>query len=173
MPGEINTAQLEAGILSADAAGRALFATGVIDAATFLDAVAAGAVTNTALASGAGVGALLTAGLGGSDSILESETATHTLVAAHGSKDRACLVVVVVDEVFATGDTSQTVIEIGETDNVNKCMANTVLVDAALASVWVFAFTNTATKAIIATSVAAAGTGTGGCSITVLAIPTT
>ena len=173
MAGELNTLQLEAGILSADADGRALFAADVLDAATFLSAVDAGAITNVALASGAGVGALLTAGLGGSDSIVKTDTATHTLVAAHGSKDRACLVLVVVDEVFATGDTSQTVLEIGEADTVNKCMANTVLVDAAADSVWAFAFTNTATKAIVATSVAAAGTGTGGASVTVLAIPTT
>jgi len=137
-------------------------------------AIGAGKVTSAMLESGAGVAAVLTAGLGGSDSIVKTDTATHTLVAAHGTKDRACLVVVYVDEAFANGDTTATVVEVGETDTVNKCIANTLLVDGVAAgTVYTRAFTNTATKAIIATTTAAAGTGTGGCTITVLAIPTT
>ena len=52
-------------------------------------------------------------------------------------------------------------------------MAGTVLDTEAAGTVLAFAFTNTATKKIIATCTAAVGDATGGCSITVLAIPTT
>lgn len=130
-------------------------------------------VTSAKLSAGAGVAALLTAGLGGSHSILKTEAATHTIVAAHGTKDRACLVLVVVDETYAVGTGTLPTVQIGETDTINKCMADTVLDTEAAGTVLAFAFTNTATKAIIATSTAAVGNSTGGCSITVLAIPTT
>jgi cytochrome c-type biogenesis protein CcmE len=149
-------------------------------AATFTDLTASGTVslpaaciTSANLASGAGVAALLTAGLGGSDSYVKTDTGAQTLVAADATKDRAVLIVVVVDEVFATGDTSQTVVTVGEADTPAKFMADSVLVDAAAGTVFVFAGTNTATKAITATITAAVGTGTGGCTVTVLAIPTT
>lgn len=136
--------------------------------------IGAGKVTSAMLESGAGVAALLTAGLGGSDAIIKSETGSHTLVAAHGTKDRACLVVAVVTEAFATGDTSRTIITVGEADTPDKLWAATTFPNGlALGTVLVGAFTNTATKAITATSTAAAGTGTGGVAITVLAIPTT
>lgn len=50
-PGSITTEMLEAGILSADADGRALFAAGVLNAATFASAVADLAVTAAKLAA--------------------------------------------------------------------------------------------------------------------------
>ena len=133
-----------------------------------------GAVTGAKFAAGAGVAAILSAGLGGSDAIINSETATHTLVAAHATKDRAVLVVATVTEAFATGDTSRTLITVGEADTPDKMWAATVFPDGlAINTVLVGAFTNLATKAITATSTAAAGTGTGGVAITVIAIPTT
>lgn len=119
------------------------------------------------------VASLLTSALGGSHSVIKSETGTHTVVAAHGSKDRACVAVGIVDETFANGDTSQTVVELGETDTIDKMWDHTKFVNAAAGTVFVGAFTNTATKAIVATSTAAAGTGTGGVTFVVLAIPTT
>lgn len=132
-----------------------------------------GNVTSAKLASGAGVAALLTAGLGGSVSVTKTSAATDTIVAAHGSKDRACLVLVVVDETYAVGTGTLPTVKIGETDTVEKAMAATVLDTEAAGTVLAFAFTNTSTKAIIATTTAAVGNSTGGCSITVLAIPTT
>jgi len=137
-------------------------------------AIGDGKVTNAMLANGAGVGALLTAGLGGSLSVIKSETDTHTVVAADATKDRACLVVAIVDEAFATGDTSRTIITVGEADTPDKMWAATKFPDGlAAGTVFVGAFTNTATKAITITSTAAARTGTGGVTIIVLAIPTT
>jgi len=151
-------------------AGALTIANNAITTAKILDAN----VTAAKLANGAGVAALLTAGLGGSDSIIKSETGSHTLVAAHGTKDRACIVVAVVTEAFATGDTSRTIITVGEADTPDKMWAATVFPNGlALGTVLVGAFTNSATKAITATSTAAAGTGTGAVAITVLAIPTT
>ena len=130
-------------------------------------------VTSAKLASGAGVAALLTAGLGGSVSCVKTDAATKTIVAAHGTKDRACLVLVVVDETYAIGTGTLPTVEIGEDDTIDKCMAHTVLDTEAAGTVLAFAFTNTSTKKIIATATAAVGNATGGCSITVLAIPTT
>ncbi|HPC33974.1 MAG TPA: hypothetical protein PL061_13540 [Syntrophales bacterium] len=136
-------------------------------------AIGAGKVTNAMLANGAGVAALLTAGLGGSVSVTKTDAATTTIVAAHDTKDRACLVLVVVDETYDVGTGTLPTVKIGEDDNIEKAMAATVLDTEAAGTVLAFAFTNTATKKIIVTTTAAVGDATGGCSITVLAIPTT
>lgn len=136
-------------------------------------AIGATKVTSAMLANGAGVASLLTAGLGGSGSVLKTDTLTHTLVAAHGSKDRACIVMVVVDETYAVGTGTLPALVIGEADTTNKFMTAGTLDTEAAGTVLFFAGTNTATKAITATSTAAVGNATGGCSITVLAIPTT
>lgn len=136
-------------------------------------AIGAGKVTSSMLANGAGVAALLTAGLGGSVSVTKTSAATDTVVAAHGTKDRACLVLVVVDETYDAGTGALPTVKIGEDDTIEKCMAGTVLDTEAAGTVLAFAFTNTAEKKIIVTTTAAEGDATGGCSITVLAIPTT
>ena len=125
------------------------------------------------LANGAGLAALLTAGLGGTVSVVKTATATTTIVAAHATKDRAVIIAVTVDETFADVGGLQTTITIGETTTLNKFMPITTLVNAAAGTVWLFGGTNTATKAISVTSVARTITGTGGISIAVLAIPTT
>ncbi len=136
-------------------------------------AIGAGKVTSAMLANGAGVAALLTAGLGGSVKVTKADAATITIVAANATKDRACLVLVVVDETYAIGTGTLPTVKIGEDDTVEKCMAATVLDTKAAGTVLAFAFTNTAMKKIIVTTTAAVGDATGGCSITVLAIPTT
>jgi hypothetical protein len=80
---------------------------------------------------------------------------------------------VVVDETYAVGTGTLPALVIGEADTTNKFMAAGTLDTEAAGAVLFFAGTNTATKAITATSTAAVGNATGGCSITVLAIPTT
>ena len=132
-----------------------------------------GTITSAMLANGAGVAALLSSGLGGSVKVTNADAATTTIVAANATKDRACLVLVVVDETYAIGTGTLPTVEIGEDDTIDKCMAHTVLDTKAAGTVLAFAFTNTATKKIIVTTTAAVGNATGGCSITVLAIPTT
>ena len=136
-------------------------------------AIGAGKVTNAMLANGAGVGALLTAGLGGSLSVTKTSAATDTIVAANATKDRAVIVLVIVDETYAAGTGTLPTVKIGEDDAIEKAMAATVLDTEAAGTVLAFAFTNTATKKIIATTTAAEGDATGGCSIIVLALPTT
>jgi hypothetical protein len=131
------------------------------------------AVTSAKLANGAGVAALLTAGLGGSVSVTKTDAATTTIVAANAGKDRACIVLVTVDETYAVGTGTLPTVKIGEDNTIEKCMAATVLDTEVSGTVLVFAFTNLATKKIIVTTTAAIGNSTGGCSITVLAIPTT
>ena len=132
-----------------------------------------GNVTAAKLANGAGVAALLTAGLGGSVNVLKTSAATTTIVAANATKARACLVLVVVDETYAVGTGTLPTVKIGEDDTIEKCVAATVLTNQAAGTVLAYAFTNLATKKIIVTTTAAIGNSTGGCSITVLAIPTT
>jgi len=127
----------------------------------------------TTTPSNTGVAALLTAGLGGSVSVTKISAATDTVIAAHATKARACLVFVSVDETYAVGTGTLPTVKIGETDTIEKCMAATVLDTEAAGVVLAFAFTNTATKAIIVTTTAAVGNATGGCTVTVLAIPAT
>ena len=159
----------------ADGAGAEQILTGDVTVTNGgVTAIGAGKVTSAMLADGAGVAALLTAGLGGSVSVTKTDAATTTIVAAHDTKDRACLVLVVVDETYDVGTTGTLpTVKIGEDDAIEKCMAGTVLNTEAAGTVLAFAFTNTAKKKIIVTTTAAVGDATGGCSITVLAIPTT
>lgn len=153
---EVNTASLKLG------------ATGATVAVT-----ATAAQLNALASSSAGLAALLASGLGASAAFLKTDAATTTLMAAHGTKDRACLVVVHVDETYDIGTGELPTVKIGEDDAVEKCMAATVLDTEAAGTVLVFAFTNTAMKKIIVTTTAAVGDATGGCTVTVLAIPTT
>lgn len=134
-------------------------------------AIGSAKVTSAMLASGAGVAALVTAGLGNSATYIKTDTGTKTLLAANSTKDRGVLVLVHIDETFATGDTSQLILKIGEADTIEKAAAAAVFTDAAAGANFVFGFVNTSTKAILATLTAAVGTGTGGASITVLALP--
>lgn len=133
----------------------------------------AGEIISAQIAGGAGVAAILAAGLGGSASFLKTSAATTTVVAAHATKDRACLVVVRVDETYAIGTGTLPTVKIGEDGTIEKCMAATVLDTEAAGTVLVYAFTNSATMKIIVTTTAAVGNATGGCTVTVLAIPTT
>lgn len=128
-------------------------------------------VTNAKLANGAGLGAIVTAGLGNSVSYTKATDGTQTILADNATKDRGVLVVAVVDEVFADGDGGQTVIEIGEEDTIDKCFDHTVLASASAGAVFCKGFLNTAGKDIIATVSKATGTGTGGASFAVLALP--
>jgi hypothetical protein len=120
-----------------------------------------------------GATALVASGLGGSHAVLKSEAGTHTVLAAHATKARACLVIVKVDEVFGIGTGTLPTVEVGEDDTIDKCMAHTVLTNQAAGTTLVYAFTNLATKKVIVTTTAAIGNSTGGCTVTVLAIPTT
>ena len=166
----------DAKIIVGNEAGKAVAVTPTGDVTvtnTGVTAIGAGKVTSSMLANGAGVAALLTAGLGGSVSVTKTDAATTTIVAAHDTKDRACLVLVVVDETYNVGTGTLPTVKIGEDGTIEKCMAGTVLDTEAAGTVLAFAFTNTATKKIIATTTAAVGDATGGCSIIVLALPTT
>jgi len=128
-------------------------------------------VTNAKLANGAGLGAIVTAGLGNSVSYTKATDGTQTILADNATKDRGVLVVAVVDEAFANGDGVQTVIEIGEEDTIDKGFDHTVLAGASAGAIFCRGFVNTAGKDIIATVSKATGTGTGGASFAVLALP--
>ena len=132
----------------------------------------AGEVKNIQMAAGAALTKLVGSDYGAVHSVTKGETATHTLLAAHPSKDRAVVVLVYVDEVFADGGGSQPVIEVGETTDIDLCFDHLKLVNAAAAGVWKFGFLNTSTRAVLITSTGAVGAGTGGVTVTVLAAPT-
>ncbi len=128
-------------------------------------------VTSGMLANGAGIAAVVTAGLGNSAAYTKATDGAQTLVAANATKGRGTLVMAVVDEAFADNGGSQTTVAIGETGTTDKGMATTVFTDAAKGAIFFAGFTNTANKDIIATVTKATGEGTGGVSVTVLALP--
>lgn len=136
-------------------------------------AIGATKVTSAMLANGAGVAALLTAGLGGSASYLKTQDATAELVAANGAKDRATLVVAVVDESFADAGGNQPTFTVGEAGTLNKFFDTTAFTGKAAGTVLVAAGTNLATKNVSVTGVKAVGAGTGGVTVTAIGIPTT
>lgn len=122
------------------------------------------------LSNSGGVASLIAGGLGASAAYIKTTNGVQTLLAADAAA-RVVLLVVRVDEVFATGDTSQTTFKFGETDTDDKYAATTLLTDAADGAVKVLAGTLTANKALLVTAVAAAGTGTGGVSVTAIILP--
>lgn len=133
--------------------------------------IGAGKVTSAMLANGAGLAAVVTAGLGNSVSYAKTDDGTKTILGDNATKDRGVLVLAVVDEAFADGDGGQTVIEIGEEATIDKGFDHTVLAGASKGAVFCRGFVNTAGKDIIATVTKATGTGTGGATFTVLALP--
>lgn len=135
--------------------------------------IGAGKVTSAMLANGAGVTSLLTAGLGGSHSVLKTEAEVHSVVALNATKARACIVLVTIDETYAAVGGVAPTIKVGETDDDNACFDVAVITNQVAGTVLAFAFVNTANKAIIITTTAATVDATGGCSVSVLAIPTT
>lgn len=133
--------------------------------------ITAGTIPVASFVNGSGLTALASAGLATSASYVKTDAGTKTLLAANATKDRGVLVVVTIDQTFATGDTSQLILKIGETDTIEKGAASATFTDATAGTRFVFGFTNTATKAILATLTAAAGTGTGAATITIIALP--
>ena len=81
------------------------------------------------------------------------------------------LVLVTINETYANVGGAQPTVKIGETGTTEKGIAAATLTGATAGSIFVAGFTNTATDAIIATLTAATVTATGGCTITVIALP--
>lgn len=158
---------IQDGAFAADTNSRALFADSFIT-----NAKLAGGITADKLANGAGLAALIAAGLGASASYDKTTNGAQTLLASDPAA-RVVLIVVVVNETFADGDTSQTVFIIGETDTTNKFAASTVFSTgpAAAGDIFILAGSLTADKALLVTGTPAAGTGTGGIDVIVFALP--
>ena len=137
-------------------------------------AIAAGAITSAKLANGAGIAALLTAGLGNARSYIKTKNDTTDLLAANATKARAVLIVVTVDETLAAGDTTAPTFSVGEESGAaDKFVTAASLATKVAGTVQVYAGTNTANKKIQVTGTTKVGTGTGGITVTVIAIPTT
>ena len=132
----------------------------------------AGEYKNAQLAAGAALGQLIGSAYGATHSVLKTEAATHVLLPLHATKDRAVIVIVYVDETYAIAAGVLPTVAVGETGTTGKGMANTVLDTEAAGTVLKYGFLNTAGTAIIITSTAAGGAATGGCTVTVLAVPT-
>jgi hypothetical protein len=109
-------------------------------------AIGAAKVTGAMLANGAGVAAILTAGLGGSHSSPNTEAATTTIIAAHATKARACLVVVVITETYATGTGTQPTLKVGEDDTVEAAFAAATIAGKTAGTVLVGAFTKSSPR---------------------------
>lgn len=169
----VTTAKAAVGLLAASAAGRALMASGLFNGATVLDKFGAGAIPASVMANGAAIAALLSAGLGASATYSKTTSGAQTLLAADASKDRACLIAVVVTEAFADAGGTQPTFTIGETAAATKFAVTGDFAGKAAGTVLLFAGKNLATKNILVTGVAAVGAGTGAIAVTVLALPTT
>lgn len=133
-------------------------------------AIGAGKVTAAMLANGAGIAALVTAGLGASATYPKTTNGAQTLLASDAAA-RVVLIMAVVTEVFADGGGTQTTFTIGETDTADKYAAAAVFTGAAAGSVFFFAGTLTADKALLVTANDAADAGTGGLAVTALVLP--
>ena len=133
--------------------------------------IAAGAVEASMLADGAGIAALVTAGGGASAAYAKTTSGAQTLLAANESGEgaRTVLIVVTVTETFAAGDGAATIFDIGETDSTTKFKAT--LNTGTAGDVLTYAGSLTEEKALLVTATAATGSGAGGISITVLALP--
>lgn len=131
------------------------------------------AVTSAKLANGAGIAALVTAGMGDSKVYVKTDAGAKTVLAANVAPagDRAVLIVINVDETFADGTGTQTAFTFGETGSATKFADGTLLAGATAGDVFVLAGMLTEATALLATATAATGDGTGGISITVLALP--
>lgn len=128
-------------------------------------------VTNAKLAAGAGIGALVTAGLGNSASYVNTTDGAQSLVALNAAKARGVLCLAVVDETFADAGGNQPTFLVGETDDTDACWPAATFTDAAAGTIFVKGWLNTADKAIVVTAAKAVGAGTGGLSVTALALP--
>lgn len=127
-----------------------------------------------AKAAGTGIATLLSAGLGASISYTKSKNNTTDLLAGHATKARAVLIVVVVDEVMATGTGTQPTFKIGEESGADDKFAGTAaFAGKAAGTVLVFGGTQSANKKIQVTGTTFVGNGTGGITVTVIGIPTT
>ena len=154
---EVNTAKLSLG------------ATGAA-----VEVTATAAELNTLAGSAAGIAAVLAGGLGGSVAQAKTANGVTEVVAAHGTKDRAVLVVAVVTETFADGDGAQPTFQIGEDGTAAKFFDTAAFTDAAAGTVLMTTGTNDATENLRVTAVAASGsTSTGALTVTMIAIPTT
>ena len=178
--GGVATADLAAGIISADAAGRALFATGVFNEATVDAAFAAGAidgdrlkaagVTADRLANGAGLAALIAAGLGASDTYDHSTDAGENELLAADAGARLALVVAICLEAPA-GDTPAT-FDVGEDGDEDKFLDQTVLANGTPGDIFIGAGTLTATEEVLVTVTAGSGgTPAGQYAVTVFVLP--
>ena len=129
-------------------------------------------ITAAKLANGAGWAAMLTAGLGASAAYPKTTDGLHSLAAGTAGA-KTVLFIVTVTQAFVTSDTdTQPTFTIGEHDGAaNKFMASSVLTDATLGQIKIFAGSLTASKALEITAVAAVGTGTGAISVMALILP--
>lgn len=120
-----------------------------------------------------GATALVASGIGGSKSVVNTDAETATVLAAHATKDRACIAIVTIDETYAAGGGTAPTLKVGEDDTIEKAFAAATIAGKSAGTTLVVAFTNLATKKVITTTTAKVGGGTGGATVTVIAIPTT
>jgi hypothetical protein len=134
--------------------------------------IGTGAVTPDKLAADAQLSALIGAGLGVSDTYTKTANGVGVLLASDPDA-RVVLGIVRVTEAFAgSGEDFQTTFKIGEVGSDAKFLADTVLVDASLGDLFLFAGVLTGTKNLIVTANDATGvTGTGAIAVDVLTLP--
>jgi len=113
-------------------------------------------------------GATPSNGVGASDSYIKTDAGAQSLLAA-APVDRAVVIVVTIDETFAAGSGAATLFDIGETDTTNKFKND--LNTGSAGAILTYGGVLTAGKALLVTVTAATGTGAGGVTVSVLAMP--
>lgn len=131
--------------------------------------ISSASIPNTALAANGGLASVIGAGLGASHSYINTQDSAAILL-AQVAGDRSVLIVVVVDETFANVGGTQTTFQIGQTGTAAKFADTTAFTNKTAGTVLTFAGTLTGTDNLIVTGVKATVTGTGGITVTVLAL---
>ena len=134
-------------------------------------------VLSSMIANGAGVAALLAAGLGGSAKVLKTSAGAIPCLTPNPTQDRACIVVLVVDETYdeGTGTLPTVLLAYADPDHLETAvilMANTVLTNQVAGTVLTFAFVLPAVYTLGVGATAKVGDATGGCSVVAWALPT-
>jgi hypothetical protein len=138
--------------------------------------LADGAVTAAKFAQGAAVAAALAAGLGASANVAHGDASPVTVLAAHATKDRACIVMAICTESLAGGGGEPT-FDWGWDVDPDGLLDQLVVASATVGDVLLGAGVLPATKALICTIVDGAADGgpavSGAFATVVIALPTT
>ena len=160
---------IQAGELAPLSVGTAELADGAVTAVKVTD----GTLTAAKFAQGAALAAAIAAGLGASGNVDHADASPVTLMAAHATKDRACIVVAICTETLAAVTLKPT-FDWGWAADADGLLDQLVVASATIGQVFIGAGVLPATAPLICTIADGTGGGAAGKFATVvIALPTT